>query len=248
MNTVTKKYFSDLCGISKAAVTKACQAQRLGMSENGKQINLDHRITIEFLRDKGVDLKKRTAELEKQKEKPQPKSKQKPQPKKKAAKKKATPKAKKKKPAQSARKPPGPQPKTKADTEAENGYTLPDIKSLNDIDETTLFLMAKSDIDKLKSFQQAQETRIKVDKLRGDLIERNIVKLAFAKLYTVDNNELKAMEERLTPSICGIFGEMDDSKKSVRVQKLINNEVTKALRHIKRIMDEFLVTHGAKKI
>jgi hypothetical protein len=124
----------------------------------------------------------------------------------------------------------------------------PVINSLDDINETNLFLLTKSDIDKLKAYEQALSARLKREESRGKLISRTLVRSIFHKLYTVDNNELKSMEDKLTPSICGLFGEHDDSENAVAVRKLLNNEITKALRHIKRILNDHLKKIEVEKI
>ena len=47
-NIVNKKVFSEIVGVSRPAITKACKANRLGMV--GKKINLEHRRTKEYIR------------------------------------------------------------------------------------------------------------------------------------------------------------------------------------------------------
>lgn len=208
MNTVSKAHFAQMCSVSKAAITKACKAGSLGTEGEGRKqvINLDHRLTKEYLKDKAGSA-----------------------PKKEQSKKSAA----------------DPFEITAPESD-EHG--LPAIRSLDDINESNLFLLEKKDIDKLKAYEQALETRLKREERRGILISRDTVKLVFSKIYTVDNNELKTMEERLTPAICGIFGEEDDSGKTVLVRKLLNDEITKSLRHIKRIVNDFLVRQGSDKI
>jgi hypothetical protein len=83
-NTVNKKHFADQCGVSRAAITKACQAGLIGTDAKGN-VNLDRSITKSYLKDK---LAKKAAKDRKQpvkplprppKKKPGPKPKPKPQ-------------------------------------------------------------------------------------------------------------------------------------------------------------------------
>lgn len=212
-----------MCGVSKAAITKAADTGSIGMVVDGKKqvVNLDHHLTKEYMNSKGIVGTKDGLKL-------------------------ATGQPQRGKTV-------GKKPLAKEDplvitAPISNAHGLPVIKSLDDIDETNLFLLEKRDIDKLKAYEQALETRLKREERRGLLIPRNTVKLIFSKIYTVDNNELKTMEDRLSPAICGIFGEGDDSENSVKVRKLLNDEITKALHHIKRIINDYLVKVGSEKI
>ena len=211
MNTVTKSHFAGMCGVSKVSITKACKAGKLGLVKNGKRevVNLDHRLTKEYLSGK----KPQDSDAEKPKSKPKSKD----------------------------------DPLVITAPESDEYGELA-IKSLDDIDESNIHLLTKNQIDIFKGWESALATRQKREEARSLLIRRETVKLIFSKIYTVDNNELKTMEDRLAPAICGIFGEGDDSENSVKVRKLLNDEITKALHHIKRIINDHLVKVGSDKI
>ncbi len=120
------------------------------------------------------------------------------------------------------------------------------VCSLKDITPENLIDVDKQDIDKFEKYESALTKQQKREADRNELIRRNLVETVFAKLYSVDTNELKELENRLAPAICGIFKVNDDGDESIEVRKLMNKEITKSLRHIKRIMDTFLKRHKVK--
>ena len=103
--------------------------------------------------------------------------------------------------------------------------------------------LKKAQIEKWKSFETAKKVQQEREAKRGDLIRRDLVEAVFAKLYTVDTDELKALEEKLIPLICGVAGISDDDARVSKIQKGVNKEVSRALKHIKRIMESFLKKH-----
>ncbi len=109
-----------------------------------------------------------------------------------------------------------------------------------ELTDAQLLLFPKLDIDKLDKIEAAKTKKFNRQVARGKYIHRDMIKSVFAKLYSVDTNELKEMEDRLTPGICGVFKKNDDSPEAVQVRQLLNEEITKSLRHIQRIMDDFL--------
>jgi hypothetical protein len=76
-------------------------------------------------------------------------------------------------------------------------------------------------------------------KARGNLIKRSLVQRVFAKLYTVDTNELLPLKDRLSPEIAALVG-VDDPELILKINKRIEKEIYKSLKHIKRLMDDFL--------
>ena len=54
-----------MCGVTKAAITKACATGSLGTNGEGRNqvINLDHRLTKEYLRDKTESKKEKNNEI-----------------------------------------------------------------------------------------------------------------------------------------------------------------------------------------
>ena len=119
-------------------------------------------------------------------------------------------------------------------------------RSLGEITNENVMDVDKQDMDKLDKYESALTKQQKREAERNVLIKRDLVETVFAKIYSVDTNELKELENRLSPAICGIFKANDDGDESIEVRKLMNKEITKSLRHIKRIMDTFLKRHKVK--
>lgn len=214
MNTVSKSHFARMCGVSPTAISKADKAGIIGTHEG--QVNLAHRLTKEYLRDKQSKLdetgkpgrarnvKEKTVRADRQK---------------------TTPK-----------------------TEEKQDQELKVVRSLDDVNESNILTLEKRDLDKFKVFEQALETRLKREERRGLLIPRSMVRLVMAKKYSIDVNQIKTMEDRLTPDICGIFGMGDNGPEAVAVRKLINDDTSKFLRQVKRLIDDFLKKVDAEKI
>lgn len=200
-NLISQKKFSDLCGVTPPAISKAIKQERL--KKIGTKIDLDCELSKDYLK-----LQKESNSA----------------PKKKSSRKKTS--------------------KEKAQTEPppESDDGAPLQLSL-DLTDKQLLLFKKVEIEKLYKVEQAKEKKFNRGVARGKYIERKSVEAVFAKLYSVDTNELKEMENRLAPSICGFFKKNDDSEESILVRKLLNEEVSISLRHIKRIMDDFLKSH-----
>jgi hypothetical protein len=90
-----------------------------------------------------------------------------------------------------------------------------------------------------KTKEAALKIEIERDKARGRLINRYLVQRVFAKLYTVDTNELLPLKDRLSSEIAAMIG-VDDPELILKINKRIEKELYKALKHIKRLMDDFL--------
>ena len=203
MNTVNKKHFADQCGVSKAAITKACQNGLIATDENGN-VNLNRSITKAYLKAK---IEKKNCKLASKATKSRPKKK------------------------------PGP----KTTLEQQPPLSFLELKSLNDLNETNMHLYDKADVDKFKSLESALINKVKREELQGALIRKTVVRQVFGKLYTIDTNQWKSLEDRLAPDICGIFDFEEGCFEETEVRKKITEEVVKTLRFVKRLMDDFLV-------
>jgi hypothetical protein len=214
MDTVSKAHFSRMCGVSRTAISKAASTGIIGMHDD--KVNLHHRLTKEYLKDKSQPVEVVDG------------------------------KPKQKKRTLPAKKPP---PTEITAPEAKDGDpTLMVVRSLDDINETNLLYLEKKDLDKFKVYEQALETRLKREERRGLLIPRIRVRQVFAKLYTIDVNQIKTMEDRLVPEICGAFGMGDSGPEAVAVRKMINDDTAKFLRQVKRLFDDFLKEVKTDKI
>ena len=102
-------------------------------------------------------------------------------------------------------------------------------------------IVTKNALDVQKTLEQVKHLQVKTSKERGELISRDIVKLAFAKLFKVDTGELRTLGAKLAPDIASIFGISDDAK-ILEAKEYIEEEVFVVLKHIKRIYADALKT------
>lgn len=241
MRTVSKIFFAKLCGVTPAAITKALQSGKITLE--GKFVNLDAPNTAAYLNKKnGI---------------PEPPP---PEPRIEDYLPKRPPASKAKTPISSPkkRKPPvTPKPqkpkvrKLAAIKPIQEGKPAPipsevyQIVDLAGISDHDLGLLGSSELDRMKTIEQTLKIRQQREAARGELIPRNAVKIIFAKLHAVDNAEFKTMEDRLTPAICGVFGEADDSDAALQIRKMLNKEIIKVLRHSKRIINTYLQNTGS---
>jgi hypothetical protein len=226
-NTVSQSHFSKMCGVSREAIRKAANAGTIILDDK-KRVDLDHRITCEYFYGK---TKKRL----------RPSMADEP-----------IKKLVKKNPAQNPKpeaQPAEPQEITvlPPETGQDDSWSLPSgVKSIEDIDAEMLHRLPHDFIKKMKDYELALNNKTKREEMRGLLIKRDLVRKIFNQLYTIDNNQLKTLEDRIVPEICGIFGFVDGCPESVKSRKLVNDEVVKTLRFIKRKMNDFLV--GQKEL
>ncbi len=105
----------------------------------------------------------------------------------------------------------------------------------------------KTEMEIKKMDIQIQQMKVKTDKDRNELISRELLKRVFSKLYAVDQNEFKTLSDKITPEIAAI-AQVSDMKKQNQINELIQDECGKILKHIKRILNDFLVEQKAGKI
>jgi hypothetical protein len=226
-----------MCGVSAAGITHAFKVGIISISEDGF-VNLDHVKTKRYLkkkREKAAEKGKRVA-TSPMKVRPLRPREYLPQ-----KKKEPTPPKKTKPPSVKVAEKPAPAPPPPPPA-------LVEFRSLSELTESDLLGFSKQDVDKMKVIEQTLKTRLDREHAQGLLVKRQDVKQVFAKIYSVDTNELKSLEDRLTPAICGVFGEPDDSDAALQVRKMLNEEVTKSLKHIKRIINNYLVRTKAGAI
>lgn len=124
------------------------------------------------------------------------------------------------------------------------------LKSIADSSELSfsqLSELTKVEIDKIKTYEQIKQIRVKTQKDRRELISRKLVRVIFGKLYEIDVNEFLMLKQKIVPDLAGIFGSTD-SEKMLEAEKRIDEELWKILRHIKSELDKFLKNHGAEPI
>lgn len=101
------------------------------------------------------------------------------------------------------------------------------------------------DIEKQK--ESALKSKQERERSRGILIKRDMVRRVFAKIYTIDSNELKPLGDKLAPEIAAIF-ESDDAKLILKTKQKLEKEIFRSLKHIKRLINDFLKSLEAEPI
>jgi len=124
---------------------------------------------------------------------------------------------------------PGPAPP--APTEAE------DLTAL--LDSGNLGAISKQSADRIKTIAQIQQIRVKTEEMRKELIPRFLVQKIISKLYTVDVNEFRTLGPNLSPEIAALTC-IDDAETIIKIEAIVEKEVYNILKHVKRLMDDFL--------
>ena len=242
METISKANFAKDMGVSKPAITQQAKRGKIALSDSGDVV-LDHELTQKYIANRAA----------KQNPPPKPRKKRR----RKTPPVKTTPKSPpagsvKPKPDTPAPSKPAPMqvkaksaPHNPPPPQAAGAANAPVIikeqgRSISGITAENYHEYSKQDIEKAKSYEQTLKIKQERQAKRGDLIERKVVATVFARMYSVEENELKSMEDKLTPASCGVFGVGDDSPEALKVRKLMNKEIAQALRHIKRIVGAFL--------
>jgi len=107
--------------------------------------------------------------------------------------------------------------------------------------------LSRATTDKLKTIEQIHALRIKTDKERQELIDRDLVRRLFSKMYLIDTNELKTLADKLPADIAGLAG-IDDQKVIMEIGERIEREVYRSLAHIKRLINDLFEEIGAEVI
>ncbi len=200
---ITKSKFAKRAGVSRAAITKACQAGALVVRPDGK-LDIDNPVNKDYIiRNKNKAKKSKD------------------------------------KPSQNAESSP-----PKAETE---NAILP-FRDVNFEDLSChLENLTQSSIIKLKDIAHVRQLQVRTKKERQELISRRLISKVFAKLYMIDVNEWRTLGANLAPEIAAVAA-IDDNEIIIKVGEIIEKEVFIVLRHVKRIVNDFLKTIEAKEL
>lgn len=108
-------------------------------------------------------------------------------------------------------------------------------------------VLSKQSADRVKTLAQIQQLQVKTEEMRKKLISRDLVKKVLSRLYTIDINEFRTLGPNLAPEIAAI-AKIDDSETIIRIEAIVEKEVYNILRHVKRLMDDFLKSVEAERI
>ena len=255
MNVLTKTEFATAHGVSRSAITQAVKRGALAETSEGK-INLHHPTTVEWARihtpkgnleaiyaavkvgkkfkEVADDAKKATKAVGAEKRAAESAARQ-------SEKKRA--KATKETEALQAKLDENTAAGESAYSALAGGEGVP-LPPLEDIDPKDLWRYPKASLDKLRIFEVARKTKQDREQKRGDLIPRELVASLFSKIQAIDSGEWRTLEERLIPTLCSVAGLADDDPRMLKIQKAINKETTRILRHTQLLVDKFLVAHA----
>lgn len=93
--------------------------------------------------------------------------------------------------------------------------------------------MTKHDLDRMKAAVAIMKDKVKHEKDRDILIERDKVKRAFFSLYRIDSEEFLQLSASLTPKICQSIFKTSDPEVMTKVSEIIDTELYKTQNHIR---------------
>jgi len=124
---------------------------------------------------------------------------------------------------------------------------LKDIADSGNLTISQMMQLSKSEVDKIKVYEQIKSIRVKTAQQRKELISRKLVRIVFGKLYEIDMNEFLTVKNKVVPDLAGIFG-CNDEEKMLAAEKRIDDELWKVLNHVKFELDRFLKSQGEETL
>lgn len=131
--------------------------------------------------------------------------------------------------------------------EVHSGTVVDAEAILSQLATTDVRALHPQDVAKVARLESAMKTRVEREHKRGVLIERDTVRTVFARLYSIDSNELQTLGSRLAPAVCGRLG-VEDPASVLSVEQMIDEHVFKVLAHIKRVFNDYLVSAGGQPV
>lgn len=130
-------------------------------------------------------------------------------------------------------------------------FEIPDhLKNIADSGQLTFEMamsMSKTDLDKIKIYEQIKKTKVEAEVKRQDYIAKGLVKTLMHKLYEIDRNQLIPMKDRLVIDLSAIF-KIDDDKLKVKAAEKLDEEFWGYLGSVKSEMNKFLKRHKGDEI
>ena len=103
--------------------------------------------------------------------------------------------------------------------------------------------------DYRRRYEKARAEKIEIDnaRKRGDLIDRSLVAQVFGEVYGIHRSILLNIGPGLADTIASIL-EAGEADRTLKIQKLIDDEIYQALAAIKATINKFLRRIGAGEI
>ncbi len=93
------------------------------------------------------------------------------------------------------------------------------------------------EVDKLRN--QVNESDLKIRERRGDLIDRNLVERFVNGVYAIESTQFKSLGPKLSATLAAV-AKTDDPAIKIAFEKVIDDEVYKALQNITYKIEVFL--------
>lgn len=103
----------------------------------------------------------------------------------------------------------------------------------------------KDALDREKLQEQINGLRLKNQEKRNELIPRDLVAVAFAKIHAIDSSQFGNLGQNLAPEIMAI-GAITDETKEIEIQSAIDRAVWSVLRNAKKLTDNFMKAYADK--
>lgn len=233
MEYLTQYAYAKLLGVNPSAITRAVQNGRIIKTKKGIDPNHPHNVYYEQNINRNRPHRKRVGNLKRKATKNGEDLK---------IRENKRDRRKKKKPlyASELEGEEKPKKKKKVNGNGSNvGVNLDDVK-----ERASYGAVTETNIKALKVIEQIEQIRLRTQKERQLLVERDLVKRVFSKIYTIEVNELRIIGDTLAPEIASYFNS-DDSEAILKTNQRIEKEIYKALNHIKRLISDYLKSVGS---
>jgi len=225
MEYLSQNKFAQLAGVSNAAIIRARKEGRIFKSARG--IDPTHPTNKHYLE----NARGRQGQKKEVKRKPAGRKGHKPRGKSKAEKKRGNGKGKDNTPDYQ---PPGIIIDQLPDMplDPENGHT--DDPAIQEAIRIT-----KTDADTWKRIEEIKKLQLARQEKRKELVPRVMVQRVFNRLYMIDVNQFRSLGDRVSPEIASLCGAAEQET-ILQINKIIEREIFKTLKHVQRLLDEFL--------
>lgn len=122
--------------------------------------------------------------------------------------------------------------------------TPPDLPDNN---ESVNAFKDKQEIERLKKIQEIEKIELHNRRVRGELVERDIIQAFIHAMHEIDNGQWKTLGQKISSDIGAVF-ENDDDDKIRKAADVVEREVMAILKQIKREQNKFLKSIDAEKI
>jgi len=106
-------------------------------------------------------------------------------------------------------------------------------------------VLDRAELERLKIAESVIKMRTETMAKRKELVSRDLNQTVFAKLAAVDTSELHPLGDSISGDLAAAFG-LDDNEARVKAKAIVDKRVFRALKHRKRIMEDWIKKIGTK--